>query len=345
MQNILVQGVKSAIVVKTEDMVKGLFRPYLLANYVLFDPNTDFRPVGGGQQAHPQYREFFKENIQDAEKLFNEECKLFAGSEKQETRHPLWDELCDFYKLHKHVYIYGPAGTGKSYVVQQLAKHLNVPFHQSGCVGETWELLGSTDAHGNYQPTEFYNSFKEGGIFLLDEMDGCDDRVLVAINNVLSNGRCTFPNGETLEKKEDWVVFATGNTNGHGATIDYNSRSKLDISTLDRFIVLPFYYDNSIELLAAQGDSSMVDFFHGYRKACKKLGVHSIATYRSLDLIAVFSKKGYDLKHLIDICLIKGINIEDVEAIYNEVKYNIDNNNKYLTALYDYIKEAKDNEF
>lgn len=345
MQNILVQGVKSAIVVKTEDMVKGLFRPYLLANYVLFDPNTDFRPVGGGQQAHPQYREFFKENINDAEKLFNEECQLFAGAEKQETHHPLWDELCDFYKLHKHVYIYGPAGTGKSYVVQQLAKHLNVPFHQSGCVGETWELLGSTDAHGNYQPTEFYNSFKEGGIFLLDEMDGCDDRVLVAINNVLSNGRCTFPNGETLEKKDDWAVFATGNTNGHGATIDYNSRSKLDISTLDRFIVLPFDYDNSIELLAAQGDSNMVDFFHGYRKACKKLGVHSIATYRSLDLIAVFSKKGYDLKHLIDICLIKGINLEDVEAIYNEVKYNIDNNNKYLTALYDYIKEAKDNEF
>ena len=74
------------------------------------------------------------------------------------------------------VYLYGPAGSGKNVLVEQVARMLDLDFHFMGCVTDEFKLAGFADAAGTYHETEFYRAFKYGGIFFLDEFDAIAKR-------------------------------------------------------------------------------------------------------------------------------------------------------------------------
>lgn len=346
MEQTLVKDKNLAICINSTDLLKGNFNPYLIANYVQYE-TENFKPIEGGQKAHDKYVQWYKEHLQLAEAVFMDERQELAeafGTAEESVKHPLFNTLLNIYKDKENVLIVGEAGTGKSYLVAQVAKALGCPFHQQGSVQEAFDLLGFMDAKGKYNATEFYRSYKEGGIFLLDEMDACSEVALLAINNALTNDTMVFPNGEVVKRGENFVVFATANTYGTGATIEYCGRTKLDDATLNRFGTEYADYCEDIELAKAFGNHALVDFIHAYRKAYRKLGVKTLATYRDISRIAKREKWDTNLAKNIQASMVKGMEADNIKAIANYIKFDIGiddyNINQYAQALYKLAEEA-----
>lgn len=144
-----------------------------------------------------------------------------------------------------NVYVYGPAGAGKTTLAQQAATSLDLPFYSTGAMLQKYELLGFVDAGGQYQPTEFYKCYSQGGVFLFDEIDASTPMATIPFNAAIENGFCAFPNG-TVTAHKDFKVIAAANTNGQGATSNYK-RNALDGATLDRFAMIKVSYDEALE--------------------------------------------------------------------------------------------------
>jgi hypothetical protein len=135
------------------------------------------------------------------------------------------------------LWITGPAGVGKTYAVEQIAKGLGQQMYAVMPVGDKYELMGYNDAHGNYQETELYRWATHDGpcTLLIDEIDGSHPNALLSINAALANGIAVFPNGQ-VRITDDKLVIATANTDGSGATQQHNARHKQDGALLDRFV-------------------------------------------------------------------------------------------------------------
>lgn len=165
------------------------------------------------------------------------------------VQHYQFEILLKTAALRKHTMLTGPAGSGKTSVCHAVANALELPFYALSVGEQTTvsNLMGYMDASGNYQKTILYTAFKSGGLMLVDECDAGNANVLVCLNMLLANGSCTFPNGETVQKHDDFVCFAACNTFGRGAG-DYVGRNEIDAATLDRFLKIYFGYDEKLEL-------------------------------------------------------------------------------------------------
>jgi hypothetical protein len=135
------------------------------------------------------------------------------------------------------VMLTGPAGMGKSYWTASLAGRLDLSFGSIPMTeGATpsW-ILGAPTLQG-YREAPFAKIWRDGGVFLLDEMDAADPNMLLVINDALANGVLHNPSsGEAIERHRDCILVAATNTLGTGADANYGARNPLDFSTLDRW--------------------------------------------------------------------------------------------------------------
>jgi cobaltochelatase CobS len=151
-----------------------------------------------------------------------------------------------------NVYLAGPAGTGKTtageFSAQALAAHWEreVPFYFNGAIDSEHKLLGFTDAQGRIVSRPFRKAFTEGGVYMFDEVDASLPSALLAFNAALSNGWCDFPDG-CFKKHPDFRCIAAANTWGFGATHDYVGRAKLDEAFRNRFVMLAWDTDETLE--------------------------------------------------------------------------------------------------
>ena len=144
-----------------------------------------------------------------------------------------------------NVYLYGPAGSGKTTLARQAAEALDIPFYFTGSLLQKYELTGYNDAGGNYVATTFHKAYSEGGLYLFDEIDSSNPSAVIAFNMAIENGRMAFPNGD-VEMHKDFRCIAAANTAGMGATVNYK-RQALDGATLDRFSRIELNYDEALE--------------------------------------------------------------------------------------------------
>lgn len=144
----------------------------------------------------------------------------------------------------------GPAGSGKTTMVEQAAKALGLAFAaQSFSPFSTkGELLGMRDASA-YHRSAFRDVFENGGVFCADEMDACAPGTATLLNSAIANRYCQFPDGFVRAHK-DFRVVACMNTFGTGPTAQYVGRNRLDAATLDRFATLHVEYDSDLEYKA-----------------------------------------------------------------------------------------------
>lgn len=151
----------------------------------------------------------------------------------------------------RQFWLAGPAGAGKSYIVKQLAKALNLRMDGYGTILNMVQMVGYTDANANYFPTAFYDFYVNGGVFFLDECDGSIPEAMVALNMALSNGMMSFPRGKNgqgglQQRHPNFYCYATANTMGAGADAQY-ARFKQDAAFMDRFLMCPMDYDPTLE--------------------------------------------------------------------------------------------------
>ena len=179
------------------------------------------------------------------------------------------------------VYLYGPAGTGKTSVCISIAKKLGLKFYFSASVTQEHKLTGFVDANGKYNDTPFFHAFTEGGLFLIDEMDNSAPEVLTLLNAAIAQRMFVIPKYGVVKAHPDFRIIAAGNTLGTGADSEYVSRVQLDSATLNRFIPVSFDYSLAIEKAIAK-DDELVDFVHSLRDAISESGISYVISYRNI---------------------------------------------------------------
>ena len=163
-------------------------------------------------------------------------------------QHQSFGRLLHLAAQRAKVMLVGPTGSGKTAAAEAVAKALNLsflPFPVGPMTGQH-EFLGYKDAQGKYQSTEFRKRFEDGGIVLIDEIDGGNAGVLLILNAALANGVMAFPDG-VVRRHPDCIILAAANTYGRGADRQYVGRNQLDAAFLDRFFVLSWDYDETLE--------------------------------------------------------------------------------------------------
>lgn len=163
------------------------------------------------------------------------------------NQHKLQKQVLDICKLRLPVYVYGPTGCGKTYMFKNIAKELNLPFYKKLIGAQMTEasLLGYMDAHGKYNEGICYKPYTEGGIMLLDEIDNGNPNTNLVVNG-LCDEEMSFPTGMKT-RHENFIIVATANTCGQGATIEYVGRNRLDAAMLNRFVFIQMDYDYDLE--------------------------------------------------------------------------------------------------
>lgn len=227
------------------------------------------------------------------------------------------------------VYLYGPAGSGKNALVEQVARMLDLDFHFMGCVTDEFKLAGFVDAAGAYHETEFYRAFKYGGIFFLDEFDASDPTVAIALNGAIANRYFAFLE-ETVHAHPDFRVVAAGNTLGTGRDAVYTGRMQLDAASLNRFATIPVGYDSAIDSYCARGDGKLIAFINQYRQAAAEAGIPSVASYRNIKMIKVYEPVMLK-EQVLMLALTKDLGADDINALIGTGRFIGDN--PWLDAL------------
>ena len=181
----------------------------------------------------------------------------------------------------------GGAGSGKTYMAQQLQEMLGKAFKQknyalgmTGSLFQAYEVKGYMDANGNYVESSFVKCFRDGGLMLFDEIDGSNPQALVALNASLENEQADFPCG-IVKRHKNFRVIACANTFGKGADREYVGRSQLDGATLDRFKpTISLDYDEKLERAIAS-DSNFTKIVQKLRKASYDLRIRYIISPRA----------------------------------------------------------------
>ena len=145
-----------------------------------------------------------------------------------------------------NVYLYGGAGTGKTYISGQIADALNYKLITLNCNQFTGELqivggqtiegyqegrmtqaFGNLDEDGNKGLGVNPNNGKpySGALLLLDELPKLDPNSAGVLND-----------GCQLVEKGNIFVIATGNSKLNEADADYEANFKQDLSLQDRFV-------------------------------------------------------------------------------------------------------------
>ena len=173
--------------------------------------------------------------------------------------HRQFDELLGLIQEgHPNVMLVGPAGTGKTTLVKHVSKALGRNFafiSLSAGVTETHifgRMLPQSDGTWAYVESPFVRIYRNGGVFLFDEVDAADGNVMVSINAALANGMmCNPVTGEVIERHSDCLIVTAANTYGRGGDMVYVGRNALDGATLDRFVLAKLFVNYDTDLEAA----------------------------------------------------------------------------------------------
>lgn len=247
----------------------------------------------------------------------------------QGIQHDRFETVLKFVANNEPVFLTGPAGSGKNVLCKQVAEALGLKFYFTNAVTQEYKLTGFTDAMGNYQETQFYKAFTQGGLFMLDEMDASIPEILVILNAAIANGYFDFPAPiGYVEAHPDFRVIAAGNTVGTGADYQYVGRNQLDAASLDRFAVVKVDYSEAIENSVACGDMDLAQFCREFRNAAQKSGQQVVVSYRAIGRLAKMLQI-LSVDEALETCLVKGLEKDDLNMIYNGIVLD----SKYKKAL------------
>ena len=284
---------------------------------------------GKGEKKDDDEKFTFKENEDGSLKLtsvIDFSCQsIFPEVDlTKPVKHHKYETIKTCLQCNIPVYLAGPAGSGKNFTVEQIAKELGWDFYFSNSVQQEFKLTGFIDAAGDFHETEFYKACtsENESVFFLDEMDASIPEVLVLLNAAIANGYFEFPTGRVDLKNVHFV--AAGNTVGSGSDEMYTGRMVIDQATLDRFAIIDFGYDTKIEMAMAENDDDLVDFIHSLRKSSESQGVRATFSYRCITMAKKLENAGMPLVEVIKIAVVKGLDSDTVNTLFVKT-VNVDN--------------------
>jgi len=213
---------------------------------------------------------------------------------------------------HRNLLMVGPAGSSKTTLAKDLAKALgrDFAFISLSCgVTETHlfgRMLPQSDGTFAYVESPFVRIYRNGGVFLFDELDASDSNVMVSVNAALANGvLCNPVTGEVIHRHNTCLILAAANTFGRGGDHMYVGRNALD-ATLDRFVLCTLHvgYDRDLEaelvrsiLEPAQADT-LIAWIGVLREKITDNRLRRIASTRLIVNAAAAMKRGAKLSDI-----------------------------------------------
>ena len=254
------------------------------------------------------------------------ELKVIQPSAKPVTiknAHAKLKQMVYFVAKRQHVYAYGPPGSGKSTGARHAAESLRLKYGYISLNPQTPEsrLLGFIDATGEYRETVFFQLYKNGGVFCIDEMDNASAALLTTLNTCLENGWAAFPCG-MVKRHADFIVVATGNTTGRGGNKQFPERRAFDAAFAERFVYLEWLYDEAMErsvaLLINPKSNPWVEWVQSVRKFAVANDPLLVVSPRASFKIAEFTTDNtLSREEIVEVSLFKGIERARVERILN----------------------------
>ena len=249
--------------------------------------------------------------------------------------HKIFPKVLKLVNMGKAIMLTGPAGTGKNYLIEQIANALGGKFFYSSTITQEYKLTGFIDASGNYHSTELRKAIDYANehpeikvIMMIDEIDASIPDTLVVVNSLLANGYFDFPD-QRVSVGNNFVVIAAGNTVGLGADMVYTGRNVIDGATLDRFILVKMDYDTELEN-ALCPEESLKNFIYDIRRSAKKNKVNCIVGMRCLKNAYEMFVNEFDKQDIVSDSIIKGLGEDDI----NVLKADLDSSNEW----YKYFK-------
>lgn len=202
-------------------------------------------------------------------------------------------------KLGLNTLLVGPAGSGKTFGSSQLAEALGRKFGSlclTAGASETW-LFGRQTPNGFIEGM-FSKLYREGGVFLADELDAADPNLLLSINTALANGYLYNPiSGEEIKKHDDFVFIGACNTFGKGGNHVYTGRNRLDAATLDRFVTIAVDYNEAVEETLCPDNEIRVTL-QTARRNLKTMQSDEIISTRAIHAAYKQNQAGIELQHV-----------------------------------------------
>lgn len=298
-------------------------------------------------------------NATDVERIVNERMEQWAKTGRSTTKTievvtprgrvalnkstcKDFDIYCNVIEAGEPLYMYGPAGSGKSYTAKQIADALGYDYYETSQAMFAHELKGYGDAKGEFVETAFYRAFANGGVFFLDEVDASAPEALVVLNNAIANKRFDFPVIGNIEAHPDFRVIAAGNTRMTGATLEYTARQMQDTSFKNRFLFEIVTYDRDVFLEVCDGDEEIVNFGADLRRAARETGISQLFSYRQGDKLAHLQAayKNNDA-HLFRSAILQEKEIDDTTNLYEHLQ---DKSNRWARAMKACIEQMRTEE-
>ena len=250
------------------------------------------------------------------------------------------DSLVARVRYKRNVLVVGPTGSGKSDMIEKMAKAYEIPCVRINFSSGTSEgdLLGKfvikngeTVFADGYIPL----AMKNGWWVILDEVDYAQPEHISCLQAVLEGkALVNIKNeGEIVEPHARFRVFATANTKGRGDMTDsYNGTNFLNIAFLDRWTIFEMNYTKKEKDIAKAiiGDDIMagklIDLFNLLRQSVKNndLNNASFSTRRLIQTCEAL-KMGDSLNDSIQYEILNRYHEEEVNIITEYINDVFDN--------------------
>lgn len=257
--------------------------------------------------------------------------KKAAKKDTKKVHCAKYDRILAKMSRGRRVYLYGPAGSGKSHTAEQIADDLGLPFYGQTTIQFAHDVRGYGDAGGNFQDTPFYKAFAFGGVYFQDEYDRSNAEAAIVLNSALANGWYDFPIVGRVEAHPDFRFMAAGNTLMKGADDGYITGQEIDPSSRDRF---DFYFQvgylREVELHIAHGNEEIVNFVEDVRQAIKSCGIEHVVSYRATAAMTDEIENENDLVACCEEGVFKGLDVDARREIYQSLQ---NKDNRWAKAL------------